>query len=160
MMPFATTNLQTIQFKKLNQSAVLPKYAHGPEEDAGLDLVSIEDKDIYFGEPVLVKTGLAVAMPPGIEMQIRPRSGLAIKEGITVLNTPGTVDPGYRGEVAVIMIKLRIDQDNAPFKVKAGDRIAQIIFNQYVKVKVEEKEELPESIRGAGGMGSTGVKAA
>lgn len=101
----------------------------------------------------LVPTGLAVAVPPGYEMQVRPRSGLAWKNGITVLNGPGTIDADYRGEVRVMLINL----GDAPFTIKRGDKIAQLVIARYAQVTWQETGELPATDRGAGGFGSTGV---
>lgn len=105
-------------------------------------------------ERKLIPTGLFLEIPHGYECQVRPRSGLALKSGITVLNSPGTIDADYRGEVGVILINL----SNEEFCVKPGDRIAQLVFAQFVQAGWEETEELSESNRGAGGFGSTGVK--
>lgn len=142
-----------VPFKRLHKDAVIPEYAHGPEEDAGLDLVAIQDVIIPFGTPTVVKTGVAVEMPPGVEAQIRSRSGLAAREGIIVLNAPGTIDPGYRGELAAILIKL---YGAEPYQIKKGDRIAQIVFAEYVGARQKEAKKLAKSDRGTGGLGSTG----
>src|SRR5690606_1125079 len=103
---------------------------------------------------VLVPTGIFIALPEGYEAQVRPRSGLAIKNGITVLNTPGTIDADYRGEIMVILVNL----SNQPFIIEDGDRIAQMIVAQHATVKWEEIEELEETKRGAGGFGSSGIQ--
>jgi dUTP pyrophosphatase len=102
----------------------------------------------------LVPTGLAIALPDGYEAQVRPRSGLALKQGVSVLNTPGTVDADYRGEVGVILM----NHSKNDLVIRRGDRIAQMIINEVVKIKFEEVAELPDSERGAGGFGHTGVK--
>lgn len=130
---------------------MLPGYAHGPEEDAGMDLRSAVDVVIAAGATVLVPTGLALEIPPGYEAQIRPRSGLALKHSITMPNAPGTIDPGYRGELGVILHNL----GKEPFAVRAGDRIAQMIVARYERVEWEESE-LQDSVRGQGGFGSSG----
>ncbi len=132
-------------------SDLFPAKAH--DDDAAYDLHSREDLTIDVGEVKLVKTGIFMALPVGYEAQVRPRSGLALKKGVTVLNTPGTIDAGYRGEVGVIMINAGCE----PFKVARGDRIAQMVIQELPKVKLVATEELPSSERGAGGFGSTGV---
>lgn len=118
-----------------------------------MDLRAVESVDLPTGKPVLVPTGLAIELPPGFEAQIRPRSGLALKHAITVPNAPATIDPGYRGEVRVILLNLGPDM----FRVEAGDRIAQMVIAKYEPVEWLE-EELSETARGAGGFGSSGVK--
>ena len=140
----------TVRFKKVNPEAILPAYAH--EGDAGLDVRSVENIVIQPGARALVKTGFAMELPPDAEAQVRPRSGLAFKFGVTVLNSPGTIDSGYRGEVGVILI----NHGDAPFEVKKGDRIAQIVIASVVHADVEEVESLELSERGSGGFGSTG----
>ena len=105
------------------------------------------------GEIVMIPTGIAIELPPGYEAQIRPRSGLAINHGITLLNTPGTIDSDYRGEIKVILINL----GKKEFKVKRGDRIAQMVVSKYAKVEWEETNELNATKRGAGGFGHTGI---
>jgi dUTP pyrophosphatase len=104
------------------------------------------------GERLLIPTGIAIALPAGYEAQVRPRSGLALNHGVTLLNTPGTVDADYRGEIGVIMINL----GKEPFIIKDGDRIAQLVIHQVIHAELEEVEELPESTRGEGGFGHTG----
>ena len=143
-----------VKFTRLHPDAVIPSYAHGPDEDAGLDLRAVEAATLHLGSVLVVKTGLAVELPAGVEMQIRPRSGLAAKHGVTVLNSPGTIDPSYRGEVAVILTKLA---GPGPLEIKVGDRIAQAVFSEYVAVKAKEARTLSVSKRGTGGLGSTGV---
>ena len=137
---------------RLHPSAVLPAYAHGPDEDAGLDLHAVEPVTLEPGRPALVPTGIAIELPPGYEAQVRPRSGLALKHAITVLNTPGTVDEGYRGEVGVILI----NHGQTAFAVEAGMKIAQMVVSPRVQVSVVEVAELSDTERGAGGFGSTG----
>ncbi len=130
----------------------LPRYM--TEHAAGMDIHAALAEDIIIkpGERVLVGTGLAVAIPPGYEAQIRPRSGLAIKNGITLLNSPGTIDADYRGEIKIIMINHGMDD----FMVKSGDRLAQMIIAPVVRCVWEEKQKLNESQRGSGGFGHTG----
>ena len=140
-----------IRLKRLVPEAVLPQYAHGPEEDAGMDLRSVADVLLEPGVPQLVPTGLAIEVPPGYEAQLRPRSGLALKHAITLPNSPATIDPGYRGEVRVILLNL----GREAYQVHAGDRIAQMVIARYEAVEWEESE-LADSTRGAGGFGSSG----
>lgn len=140
-----------IRIKKLNALAQLPEYAHGPAEDAGLDVRSLEDALLVPGIPQAVPTGLALEIPTGYEVQLRPRSGLALKHAITLPNAPATIDPGYRGEVRVILLNL----GHEPYQVKAGDRIAQMVVAKYEAVDWQESD-LAESVRGAGGFGSSG----
>ena len=157
-------NLTEIKFKKLHPDAVLPQYAHGPDEDAGMDLYAVEDVVLVEHNPTLVSTGLAIELPAGIEGQIRSRSGLALKEGLTVANSPGTVDPGFRGELKVILswsptsaIRSTFTQGYAlQFEVKAGAKIAQLVIAPYLRSKPVWSNELAESERGEGGFGSTG----
>jgi dUTP pyrophosphatase len=134
------------------QGVVLPGYA--TPASSGMDLRAHIDRPIVLGslERALVPTGIAVSIPEGFEGEVRPRSGLAINSGVTVLNAPGTIDADYRGEIKVILINL----GNAPFQIKKGDRIAQIVFKKTVQVHWEEVEQLPETARGEGGFGSTG----
>jgi dUTP pyrophosphatase len=140
-----------VKIKKLHPDALLPEYAHGPEEDAGLDLRSIEAVVLEPGVPRAVRTGLALEIPKGYEVQIRPRSGLALRHAITLPNSPATIDPGYRGELRVIMLNL----GKSPYEVQAGDRIAQMVLARYEAVEWEEGE-LAESARAANGFGSSG----
>lgn len=140
-----------IRVKRLVPEASLPEYAHGPEEDAGMDLRAVADALLEPGVPQLVPTGLAIEVPPGYEAQLRPRSGLALKHAITLPNSPATIDPGYRGEVRVILLNL----GREPYQVHAGDRIAQMVIARYEAVEWEETD-LNESVRGAGGFGSSG----
>lgn len=131
----------------------LPTYAH--PGDAGADLRSTEDGVIAPGERRMFKTGVSIALPEGYVALVHPRSGLAAKHGITVLNAPGTVDAGYRGEIAVTL--LNTDLNNA-FEVKRGDRIAQLVIQQFEMVDFVVVEKLPESHRGTDAFGSTGTK--
>jgi dUTP pyrophosphatase len=135
----------------LHPDAILPRYAHGPEEDAGMDLHAVEDVVLEPGVPALVPTGLAIELPPGYEAQIRPRSGLALRHAITLPNAPATIDPGYRGEIRVILLNL----GRAPYRVHKGDRIAQMVIARYEAIEWVEAE-LSASRRGAGGFGSSG----
>lgn len=140
-----------IRIKRLSEDAVLPEYAHGPQEDAGMDLRATERVVLAPGVPRLVPTGLAIELPAGYEAQIRPRSGLALKHAITMPNTPATIDPGYRGEIRVILLNL----GREAYTVEMGDRIAQMVIARYEAVEWDEGE-LNHSARGAGGFGSSG----
>lgn len=141
------------KLRRLHRDAVNPNYAHGIQEDAGLDLHSVMDVTISPGARLAVPTGIAIELPPGFEAQIRPRSGLAAKLGITVLNSPATIDPGYRGEIKVILINL----GEETITMKAGERIAQMVIARYEAVEWVEHDELSESARGQGGFGSSGA---
>lgn len=140
-----------IRIKKIRPDAHLPEYAHGPLEDAGMDIRCVEGARLEPNVPQAVPTGLALEIPPGYEVQIRPRSGLALKHAITLPNSPATIDPGYRGELRVIMLNL----GKTAYEVKAGDRVAQMVVAQYSTVEWEEGE-LADSVRGMGGFGSSG----
>lgn len=140
-----------LAFKRLVPEAVLPAYAH--PSDAGMDLRSVDETVIAPGGRALVHTGLVVLLPPLYEAQVRPRSGLALKHGVTVLNTPGTIDSGYRGEIGVILVNL----GDAPFAIAKGDRIAQLVIAPVTQPETCEVAEIDETDRGAGGFGSTGV---
>ncbi len=139
-----------LKTKKLNKDAIIPAYQS--ELAAGFDLHSIEDYVLRKGERKLIKTGLAFEIEAGYEVQIRPRSGLAYKHGITVLNSPGTIDADYRGEIMVLLINLG-EED---FEIKKGERIAQAVIAPVVQAEFEEVEELSVTKRGKGGFGSTG----
>lgn len=130
----------------------LPEYK--TEDSAGMDLVANLDEEIVLKplERKLISTGLHIALPSGYEAQVRPRSGLALKHGISVLNTPGTIDADYRGDIGVILINL----SHEDFAVNDGDRIAQLVIAKHEKINFIEVEELSETDRGAGGFGSTG----
>lgn len=141
----------TLSFKRVHPDTVLPAYAH--PSDAGMDIRSVDDLVIPVGKRALVKTGLVINLPLGYEAQVRPRSGLALKQGVTVLNTPGTIDAGYRGEIGVILINL----GEADFEVKKGDRIAQLVVAPVTQPTIVETIEVDVTDRGAGGFGSTGV---
>ena len=139
------------RIQKLSHYAILPSYAHGPAEDAGMDLHAVEDVSLAPGETKLVPTGLAIELPAGYEAQIRPRSGLALKHSITLPNSPATIDPGYRGELRVILLNLGRNS----FEIRRGDRIAQMVISRYEAVEWEEGD-LAISSRGIGGFGSSG----
>jgi dUTP pyrophosphatase len=141
----------TVKFRRIHPDATLPSYAH--EGDAGMDVRSVEDLEIAPGARALVHTGLVMMLPPGWEAQVRPRSGLALKCGVTVLNTPGTIDAGYRGEVGVILANF----GEAAFKVAKGDKVAQIVVAPVTRAEIVESAEVDETERGSGGFGSTGV---
>lgn len=138
-------------FKKTDPSAVLPCYAH--PGDAGMDLFSVDELVLEPGCRALVHTGLVMSLPAGYEAQVRPRSGLALKNGITVLNTPGTIDEGYRGEIGVILANF----GSEPFKVSKGSKIAQMVIAPVTRMNPVEVSDVGETERGAGGFGSTGV---
>jgi dUTP pyrophosphatase len=137
--------------KRLSAAAVLPSYAH--PGDAGLDLCAAVAVSLEPGEAKLVSTGISIELPPETEAQVRPRSGLALKHGITVLNTPGTIDHGYRGEVGVILI----NHGRVRFDIRPGMKIAQMVVASCLTVSVEERADLSGTARGEGGFGSTGV---
>ncbi|WP_411681805.1 dUTP diphosphatase [Clostridium thailandense] len=141
-----------LKVKRINEEARMPEYAH--EGDAGLDLFSVDDLVILPGESKLVKTGIQIELPKETEAQIRPRSGLALKNQITVLNTPGTIDEGYRGEIGVILI----NHGKQEFHVEKGMKIAQMVVKPVFRVNIKEIEELTDTSRGEGGFGSTGVR--
>ena len=140
-----------VLFQKIAENAIIPTYAHSG--DAGMDICSCEHASLKPGERKLIKTGFKMQLPPQTEAQIRPRSGLAINHGISLLNTPGTIDEGYRGELGIIMINL----GDSHFLIEPGMRIAQMVIAPVLKVKVAEVGELSETTRGEGGFGSTGV---
>ena len=136
---------------RLDPDVPLPSYAR--PDDAGADLVSAQDVDLGPGERAVVGTGLAIALPPGYAAFVHPRSGLAVKHGITVVNAPGTIDAGYRGEIKVVL--LNTDQAK-PVSFRRGDRIAQLVVQRVDRVVFREVTALPESARGDNGFGSTG----
>lgn len=141
----------TLKVRRLSSTAILPAYAH--PGDAGLDLYAAVAIALEPGERKLVGTGVSIELPPDTEAQVRPRSGLALTHGITVLNAPGTIDRGYRGEVGVILI----NHGASRFDVRPGMKIAQLVIAPCVSVAVEETMTLGESTRGQGGFGSTGT---
>lgn len=141
-----------IQITRLPHGEGLPLPAYATAHAAGMDVVSAEDLDLAPGQRHAVATGLRIAIPEGYEVQVRPRSGLALKHGITVPNTPGTIDADYRGELKVIMI----NHGTEPFPVRRGERIAQLIPAAVTQAEWDEVDELDETVRGEGGFGSTG----
>ena len=141
-----------LKILKLHSAAIIPQYAH--PGDAGLDLFAVEATEIPPGDAKLIKTGIAIALPPETEAQIRPRSGLALKHSITVLNTPGTIDAGYRGEIGVILI----NHGKKSFSVIPGMKIAQMVICSFIQAQVKVVEELNTTARGEGGFGSTGTR--
>lgn len=147
-----------VDVARLPHGAGLELPAYESTLAAGMDLLAAVDSAVIIapGERALVPTGLAIALPPGFEAQVRPRSGLALKQGITVVNTPGTIDADYRGEVGVILI----NHGNAPFTVERGMRIAQMIVAPITQAVWNEVVELSDSARGTGGFGSTGTASA
>ena len=140
-----------IKVIKLTESAQLPAYEHA--DDSGMDLCAIAPHTLAPGETALIETGLAIELPASTEAQIRPRSGLALKHSITVLNTPGTIDAGYRGEIAVILI----NHGKQPFQIEPGMRIAQMVIAPIIRADIELVDALSASNRGKGGFGSTGT---
>jgi dUTP pyrophosphatase len=147
----------TVKVRRLEHGEGLPMPAYQSKDAAGLDLVAAVPVKASLvlspGQRVVVPTGLSFELPPGTEAQVRPRSGLAAKSGITVLNAPGTIDADYRGEVSVILVNLGAE----PFAIQRGDRIAQVIFAPVTQAKLVETSALSKTARGAGGFGSTGV---
>ncbi|MDB5668836.1 MAG: deoxyuridine 5-triphosphate nucleotidohydrolase [Alphaproteobacteria bacterium] len=141
-----------IQLKRLAHGEGLPLPVYATEHAAGLDVVAAEDVTLAPGARHAVSTGFAIAIPHGYEVQVRPRSGLALKHGITCLNTPGTIDSDYRGEVKVILANLGSD----PFEVRRGERIAQLVPAPVLRAGFKVVESLDETVRGDGGFGSTG----
>lgn len=141
-----------VQLKRLPHGAGLDLPAYATAGAAGMDVVSAEDVSIAPGDRHAVATGFALAIPMGFEIQVRPRSGLALKHGVTVPNTPGTIDSDYRGELKVILI----NHGSESFAVRRGDRIAQLVLAPVVQARWNEVDELDETARGAGGFGSTG----
>lgn len=139
-----------LKVKRISETAKLPEYAH--PGDAGMDVFSNMEKLLRSGESALIKTGIKIELPANTEAQVRPRSGLALKEGITVLNTPGTIDEGYRGEVGVILI----NHSKKDFLITAGMKIAQMVISPVYQAEVIEVDELSDTHRGEGGFGSTG----
>lgn len=142
----------TLKIKKISEKAIIPNYAH--EGDAGLDLYAVEKLVLNPGERGLVHTGIQIELPKNTEAQIRPRSGLALKNGITALNSPGTIDEGYRGEIGVIII----NHGNEKFIIEEGMKIAQMVIKPVYKVNVIETDKLSDTERMANGFGSSGTK--
>ena len=141
-----------IEVKRLTNGEGLPLPAYASDGAAGLDVVAAEDLTLAPGRRQAVATGFAIAIPPGFEVQVRPRSGLALKHGITCLNTPGTIDSDYRGEVKVILANLGTE----PFEVRRGERIAQLVPAPVLRATFREVDALDSTGRGSGGFGSTG----
>jgi dUTP pyrophosphatase len=146
----------TVAVKRLPHGEGLPLPAYATADSAGVDLLAAIGEDILLkpGERRLIPSGLAIALPQGYEAQVRPRSGLALKHGVTVLNSPGTVDADYRGEVGVILI----NQGAEPFRIERGQRIAQMVVAPVTQLAWRETNDLCESARGEGGFGSTGSR--
>lgn len=141
-----------ISLQRLGHGNGLPAPAYATDGAAGLDVVAAEDVTLLPGDRHAVATGFAIAIPEGYEVQVRPRSGLALKHGITCLNSPGTIDHDYRGEVKIILANL----GGVPFEVRRGERIAQLVPAPVLKAVFQEVESLSETSRGSGGFGSTG----
>ena len=144
-----------ISILRLPHALGIPLPAYATEGSAGMDLVAAQEGDIelFPGKRVTVPTGFSLELPPGVEAQVRPRSGLAVNHGVTVLNTPGTIDSDYRGEVKVILVNL----GEEPFVIRRGMRIAQMIVARHERVELVERSSLSQTARGAGGHGSTGL---
>lgn len=141
-----------IKFVRIHEAAIVPSYAH--PGDAGADLCSIESVSLAPGERALVRTGLAIQIPEGFVGLVHPRSGLAIKQGLSVINTPGTIDAGYRGEVMVGLVNL---DPHSTIDLPAGARIAQLLIQRVERAEFEVVDELDDSVRQGGGFGSTGL---
>lgn len=141
-----------LKARKLRPEAVLPRFAHA--DDSGMDVCAAEAVVLAPGERAKIPTGLAFEPPSGTELQVRPRSGLALRHGVTLVNSPATVDEGFRGEVCVILI----NHGNEPFRVEVGDRIAQIVLCPVLRPKVVEVDALSGTDRGSGGFGSSGTR--
>jgi dUTP pyrophosphatase len=144
----------TINFRRINSNSENQLPGYMTPHSAGMDLYAelLHDIIISPGERALIPTGIAIELPDGYEAQIRPRSGLALRHGITLVNSPGTIDPDYRGEIAIIVI----NHGTEPFHVRSGDRIAQMVFSRFVRVELSEAPELNNTTRGEGGFGHTG----
>ena len=144
-----------VQITRIDPGVPLPAYAH--PGDAGADLVTVSDVDLPPGERIIVGTGVAIALPEGYVAFVHPRSGLAARHGLSVVNTPGTVDAGYRGEIKVCLIN---HDTREPVRLRRGDRIAQLVVQRVEHARFDEVVELPGSARGSGGYGSTGLATA
>ena len=140
-----------IQVSRLDRDLPLPAYAH--PGDAGADLVTTTDVTLQPGERALVPTGIALALPPGFVALVHPRSGLAARHGLSIVNTPGTIDAGYRGEIKVLLIN---HDPHEAIVLHRGDRVAQLVIQRFEQAHFVEVETLPDSVRGVGGYGSTG----
>lgn len=148
-------NLETkkVFFEKIHEDAILPSYAH--EGDAGMDLYSVEEVTVSSGDSAMIHTGLKMKLPMHTEGQVRPRSGLALKHQITLLNSPGTIDEGYRGELCIILI----NHGKKDFVVEKGMKVAQMVIAPVMQVKIEEVSCIGEdTVRGANGFGSSGLR--
>ncbi len=143
--------MKTVKFIKTNNDAIIPDYAH--EGDAGMDIYSVEDMIIESMDWKKINTGLIMELPKGTEGQIRTKSGIALNNGVFVLNTPGTIDENYRGEVGVIMYNL----NKTPFVIKKGQKIAQLVIHEVCYCKTKQVTSLSSTSRGEGGFGSTGL---
>lgn len=141
-----------LRIKRLDKELALPRYAH--EGDAGLDLVASEDATLAPGHRSLIGTGISVAIPEGYAGFVQPRSGLAVRHGLSIVNTPGLIDSHYRGEIKVVVINL---DPSASMEIRRGDKIAQLVIQKVERCVLVEADELDETTRGAGGFGSTGV---
>lgn len=142
----------SVKVKLMNKESILPCYAN--QGDAGLDLFSVEEKVIYPGQTALIHTGIAIELPEGTEAQIRPRSGLALNHSVTLLNSPGTIDSGYRGEIKIIVI----NHGKKEFFIEKRMKIAQMVVKPILTVNLIEVDELEQSHRGNKGFGSSGIK--
>jgi len=145
-----------VDIMRLAHGADLPLPAYATQDSAGMDLLCAESDGVTLqpGARAMVASGIAIQLPPGFEAQVRPRSGLAAKHGVTVLNSPGTIDADYRGEIKVILVNL----GDAPVTLSRGERIAQMIVAPVIQARLHEVETLEASARGSGGFGSTGMK--
>ena len=142
----------SVKVKKLSNHAQLPSYA--TDGSAACDIFAAEDAIVEHGNFKLIKTGLSIELPAGYEAQIRPRSGLALKHGVTILNTPGTLDEDYRGELCILLM----NHGKSDFRVSRGDRIAQMLISKVHRIEWEISESLSETKRGSGGFGHSGMK--
>ena len=151
--PAESTGRLEVLVTRLDPDLPLPAYAH--PGDAGADLMTTVDLTLAPGERALVPTGIAIALPEGYVALVHPRSGLAHRHGLSIVNTPGTIDAGYRGEIKVLLVN---HDPGEPVELRRGDRIAQLVFQRFERAVLTEVDALPESVRGAGGYGSTGVQ--
>jgi dUTP pyrophosphatase len=149
--PASSTETLTILLRRLDDAVPVPAYAH--PGDAGADLVTRVDATIAPGERLTVPTGVAIALPEGYAAFVHPRSGLAARHGLTIVNAPGTVDAGYRGEIAVTLLNTDARE---PVVLHRGDRVAQLVVQRVERARFVEAAELPDSVRGSGGFGSSG----
>ena len=140
-----------VRLVRLDRDLPLPAYAH--PGDAGADLLTTVDVTLAPGERAMVPTGVAIALPPGFVALVHPRSGLAARHGLSIVNTPGTIDAGYRGEIKVLLVN---HDRHEPVSLRRGDRVAQLVVQRFERARFVEVDVLPESVRGAGGYGSTG----